>query len=289
MAAGRAGRPGEGRRAGPPILVTGVPRSGTTWLARTLAASPGTAMPGREPMNPRGRQYALGGTLTAWTRLESPTPAQVRALRRCYAGLEPRTFSRYGIRQWAAPLPETRVVVKDPFALLAVETVHRVTGAVPVVVYRPAGAVLASYRRMGWRPDVEEVVALGAPPPAGEGDVAAMAAFWSFLHAEALAALDRAGCGLVVAHDELLAGGEAAVGVLRSALGLRPPRRQAAPAPARTERAAGLHDFDRAPEELAEGWRRELAPGEAEAIAEATAAVAGQLAARRLRVLGEPR
>ena len=48
-----------------PILVTGVPRSGNTWLARLLATSPGTAMAGREPMNPRGRQYALGGTLTA--------------------------------------------------------------------------------------------------------------------------------------------------------------------------------------------------------------------------------
>ena len=28
---------------GEPILVTGVPRSGTTWLARLLAGSPGTA------------------------------------------------------------------------------------------------------------------------------------------------------------------------------------------------------------------------------------------------------
>ena len=68
---------GRNRRRGRPILVTGVPRSGTTWLARLLAGSPGTALAGREPMNPRGRQYALGGTLTGWARLSDLTPASV--------------------------------------------------------------------------------------------------------------------------------------------------------------------------------------------------------------------
>ena len=65
----------DGRR---PILVTGVPRSGTTWLARWLAAGAGMALPGREPMNPHGRSYALAGTLTGWVRLSEPTPRQVQ-------------------------------------------------------------------------------------------------------------------------------------------------------------------------------------------------------------------
>ncbi len=100
-----------GRR---PVLVTGVPRSGTTWLARELAAARGAALPGKEPMNPRPGQFALAGTLTGWTRLEHPTPAQVATLRRVYRGREPRVLSRYGVKQWAAALPGTTTVVKEP-------------------------------------------------------------------------------------------------------------------------------------------------------------------------------
>jgi Sulfotransferase family len=142
-----------------PLLVTGVPRSGTTWLARQLAGAAGTALTGREPMNPHEGQYALGGAIQAWARLVRPTPAETRALRRAYRGRTPRVYGRYGSRQWAAAWPGTRLVVKDPFAVLSVAAVHRVTGALPVLVYRHPGAVLASYRRMGWSPDVREILA----------------------------------------------------------------------------------------------------------------------------------
>ena len=72
-----------------PILVTGVPRSGTTWLARLLALSPGTALAGREPMNPRGRQYALGGSLDGWTRLTDPSPLPALPAALGVPGVEP--------------------------------------------------------------------------------------------------------------------------------------------------------------------------------------------------------
>ena len=90
-----------------PILVTGVPRSGTTWLARLLALSPATALAGREPMNPRGRQYALGGSLDGWARLTDPSPYQRFLLRSAYRGWNPMVYSRFGTRQWAGPLPQT--------------------------------------------------------------------------------------------------------------------------------------------------------------------------------------
>ncbi len=56
-----------------------------------------------------------------------------------------------------APLPGTRLIVKDPFALLSMETIADVTGALLVLIYRLPGAVLTSCRRMGWHPDIEEV------------------------------------------------------------------------------------------------------------------------------------
>lgn len=189
------------------VLVTGVPRSGTTWLARLLAQAPRTAMPGREPMNPHAGQFRLAGTLQAWSQLDEPTGRQRRALWRSYRGLEPRTYGRLGVRSWAAPLPWTTVVVKDPFALLALPTVIATTQARPVLVFRHPAAVLASYRRMGWTPDVAEIVAVepssAARAPGDEADdVDRMAFFWSACHQIALRPAPGGGTIVCVSHEE---------------------------------------------------------------------------------------
>lgn len=84
-----------GERSGP-VLVTGMPRSGSTWTARLIATAHRASLPGREPMNARNRQYALAGTLDGWTRLGSLSARQSIALRASYAGVNPFTFSRYG-------------------------------------------------------------------------------------------------------------------------------------------------------------------------------------------------
>jgi hypothetical protein len=265
-----------------PILVTGVPRSGTTWLARQLALAPGTALAGREPMNPRGSQYALGGTLTGWTDLHRPTRRQRLALRTAYAGLNPLVYSRYGTRQWAAPLPTTRLVVKDPFALLSLAAIKAATGATAVVVVRHPGAVLASYRRMGWTPDLEELDPIarrvlgqdrGLAP---SGDAATdMGAFWAALHDVALPQIDATGA-VVLFHEDIAAGGLAAGRVLYSALGLTmsadaerrwAPERSGSTA---TTDASRLHNFERDPRAVATGWRAGLDEGELTAL-EATA------------------
>jgi Sulfotransferase family len=219
------------------ILVTGMPRSGTTWLARLLATADGVALTGREPMNPRGRQYALAGTLPGWTRLRTPTDAQRRALRRSHRGLTPLVYSRYGRRQWAAPLPWTRIVVKDPFAMLSMPAVVASTGATPVLVYRHPAAALASYRRMGWEPDLAELQPLarahqaeGHPEPLRARDLPrpgevpepeAMGRFWAALYTMALSDADRTPGLLVVSHEEMAGGGEPAARALFEALGLR--------------------------------------------------------------------
>jgi hypothetical protein len=239
-------------------------------------------MPGREPMNPRDRQFALGGTLRGWTRLD-PDVQQQHLLRRCYAGREIRTLSRYGVRQWAAVLPGTRVVVKDPFAMLSVAAVARTTGATPVLLYRHPGAVLVSYRRMGWRADSAEVARLGAPEPPAHDDVTAMGVFWSWCNQVALDDLARLGRGLLVAHEDLVVGGDAAVDELRSRLGLPAPRQS--PGDATTPagpRGQGLHDFDRDPVELTQAWRQELSGEETATLERLTAATAERLTASRV-------
>lgn len=265
-----------------PILVTGVPRSGTTWLARWLATTVGTVLAGREPMNPREHQYALGHTLDGWTSLGEPTSRQRRALRSAYAGLNPWVYSRYGRRQWAGPLPQTRKVVKDPFALLSLAPVVEVTGAVPLLVYRHPGAVLVSYRRMGWEPDLQElqrvIVELRAtraveledlPGPGETSPAEAMGRFWSTLHEIALLDAPRLPDLTVVSHERLARGGEVAGRLLLERLGFRwTPKataelsRRGDAAGARRASVEALHNFDRSPAAVAAAWCGQLEPGE---------------------------
>lgn len=294
--------------ASQPILVTGMPRSGTTWLARLLAAAPGSALAGREPMNPRGKQYALGGTLPGWTRLDEPSPRQRRALQLAYRGLNPWVYSRYGRRQWAAPLPWTRIIVKDPFAMLSLPAVSRTTGARIVFVYRHPGAVLASYRRMGWDPDLLELAPLvdshrvraaddgldvaDLPLPGEVGAPEAMGRFWGALHAMALRDAQQTPGLVVVSHAELAGGGAAAARRLYGALGL-PWSRQAEAGLAQEAttsdaRTGGLHDFDRDPAQVANAWRAKLAPGELEAVEAVTVGMRDHLEEIRLPLRSVP-
>ena len=284
-----------------PILVTGVPRSGTTWLARLLAQSPGTALAGREPMNPRRRQYALGGTLAGWTRLTELTPRQRFLLRSAYRGWNPMVYSRFGTRQWAGPLPGTRIVVKDPYALLSMPAVAATTGATPVLVYRHPGAILASYRRVTWQPRLDELariaaaeevraLGLGLPDiPAASEPITAqeMGIFWSVLHELALTDVAAAGA-VVVSHAELASGGEAAGRALAQRLGLT--WSPAMTAELTKESSVGkvsatqLHNFDRAPAAVADEWRAKLSDAETDAIEQVSADTLAKVEVARLRL-----
>lgn len=273
-----------------PVLVTGMPRSGTTWLARELARARRAGLSGREPMNPRDGQFALGGTLAGWTRLDEPTARQLRLLRRCYAGREPRAYSRYGARQWAAPLPWAHTIVKDPFALLSVPAIVAATGAVPVVVYRHAGAVLASYRRMGWTADTEEMDRLqGRAAGPAPDDLTAMTEFWTFLHERVLEWLPEVPSTVLVSHAELALGGTSAVEAVMRRCGLEPSGRPVRPEPVEAvpiNPAAGqLHGFERAPEEVSGGWRSRLTEAETRAVESRTAGTWAALESRRLRLV----
>ena len=280
-----------------PVLVTGLPRSGTTWLARELTRAPGVALAGREPMNPRGRQFALGGTLDGWSRLREVTPQQRRTLQRVYRGLEPRVYSRYGVRQWSAGLPGTRLVVKDPFALLSVPVVAEVTGAVPVVLFRHPAALFQSYRRMGWTPAVAELRRLGltapdvAPPDADTDPLTAMAWFWGAAYSTVLQDLQDVPRALLVDHAELANGGDEALVALLGACGIPGDRLSDVPGTALADRlrAAGrrgekptLHNFSRSAADVTEGWRGTLSAEEAARMEELTAQTWAALRSSRL-------
>lgn len=250
-------------------------------------------------MNPRGRQYALAGTLTGWTRLVDPTPRQRWVLRTTYLGVNPRTYSRYGRHQWRGPLPGTRLVVKDPFAMLSTPVISAVTGALPIQVFRHPGAVLASYRRMGWHPDLAEVSAFVPEVAERHGAIgelwargretlsegAQMAIFWSVLQQLALDDLDRAPGSLVVGHAELAAGGMVAAEALFERLGLvvtAETQAEMGGAGASASPSEGqLHRLQRRPAEVAGSWRQHIDARELAEMEQLADPVLNELATRR--------
>jgi hypothetical protein len=244
-------------------------------------------MLGREPMNPRDRQFALDGRLSGWVRCEDFDRTETRLLRRVYSGRVPRTYGRLGVRQRTASMPWRRIVVKDSFALLSLPAVVAATGAVPILIYRHPAAVLASYRRLGWRADAEEFTALGAPPGEHADDARAMAMFWSWGHQVALADLERLPGAVVVSHQELTMGGAAAQAELFRILALAPPARRVPDATGPADfhlDDVPRHYFDRTPDQVTTGWRTLIDDAEIDLLERETASQWDALEERRIRL-----
>jgi murein L,D-transpeptidase YcbB/YkuD len=199
-------------------------------------------------------------------------------------------------------LPSTRIVVKDPFAMLSVPCISSVTGAQGVQLYRHPGAVLTSYRRMGWRADLDEmapfadvvsaagplVAELFARRPEDLDDTDAMGVFWSILTTIALDGMQREPRTVMVAHHEIAAGGQPAAGKLFAALGLDFSI-DAIEELSRSGSTSGdqttLHRFDRNPAEVADAWKKKVSPEDVARIELITAPVRSRVEAARLRLL----
>jgi hypothetical protein len=203
-------------------------------------------------------------------------------------------------------MPWTRLIVKDPFAMLSVPAIVHVTGTTPVMLYRHPGAALASYRRMGWSPDLDELQPLvrahqaeragrdpwahDLPRPGEVTEAEAMGRFWAALYAMALSDLEQVPHMVVVSHEELAGGGPGAARTLFDALGLAWTERssgelaageRSAPL-AETSVRTGLHNFNRDPLAVARSWRKHLTDTEVKTIEAVTADVRSRLDAARL-------
>lgn len=151
-----------------PILVTGAPRSGTTWVGQMLACAPNVGYI-HEPFNLTtdagisGRpfshffqyvtsqneaQYAphLERTLrfSYDLRRQLPTVRSPRAVGRTARDLV--TFTR-------ARLTDARPLVKDPIAVFSAGWLADRFGMDVVVTIRHPAAFVASFKRLGWRHD----------------------------------------------------------------------------------------------------------------------------------------
>jgi hypothetical protein len=186
-----------------PILVTGAPRSGTTWVGRMLCAGRELTYVS-EPLNPES------GSIPSvrpqrWFQIVSPEndaffrqglDAVSRSAPRAHAELahvrsvgDMARLGRLLSASVAGKAAGRRVLIKDPFAAFSAAWFSRELRCKIVVVVRHPAAVVASIKRLGWAFPLADLVAqpeaiaeraiLGRQRIAREsGGVAESAALW---------------------------------------------------------------------------------------------------------------
>lgn len=148
-----------------PVLVTGAPRSGTTWAGRMLTLS-GELGELYEPFNPTAYQarwfdppefyfYVDGrnatiydGQLRAMSRLDFPLSRVLRA------GPNGQAL-RAALRTWRTARDHRRhqriAMVKDPLAVFSTEWLAMQVGFRPVILIRHPASFVSSLVRVGWQ------------------------------------------------------------------------------------------------------------------------------------------
>lgn len=146
----------------PRLLVTGAPRSGTTWVGRSLCLG-GDVGEIYEPFNPHSREWRWFDPPEFYLHIdeasEAPYVDSVDAMSRWRYPLVRRLRAgdgRRAARAWLTARRHRRagrgVVVKDPIALMSAPWLARRFGFRPVVVVRHPAGFVSSLLRVGWRP-----------------------------------------------------------------------------------------------------------------------------------------
>lgn len=148
-----------------PILITGVPRSGTTWVGRMLDLSPQVGYI-NEPFNPTHQpgicscvfpywyQYIHSGNahkyeagIAAMLSFRYNLAAQLR-LRPSRTSMEALVRDAWNFM--IARVQGARPLLKDPIAVFSSEWLARNVGAAVVVLVRHPAAFAASVKRLEW-------------------------------------------------------------------------------------------------------------------------------------------
>jgi hypothetical protein len=157
---------------GRPILVTGMPRSGTTWVGRVLCAanragylnepfnlatSPGTIRVPVDHWYPyvtAENEGEIVGALEPLLRFEYPLGRELRRCRRYIELLHTLKMWRSCVRGRGR-----RPLVKEPHAVFSAEWFARRLGSDVVVTVRHPAAVVSSWKRLDWSFDFANLLA----------------------------------------------------------------------------------------------------------------------------------
>ncbi|SDQ48800.1 sulfotransferase [Thermostaphylospora chromogena] len=219
-----------------PVLVTGLPRSGTSWVGKMLAAGGGLVYV-NEPLNPQrppGRspgvldatvthrfQYICRDNEHEWLRAFTDTVAlryRFRAeLRRNRAPSDLARMIKYGSAFTVGRLTGRRALLDDPFALLSTGWFAERLGCRVIVMRRDPVALAASWRRLGWTVHFSELldqpllvrdhpeVARARPLADSDDQLAKVAMLWRLAAVITARHAARHADILVVGYEELAA------------------------------------------------------------------------------------
>ena len=160
-----------------PIVVTGMPRAGTSWVGKILEAS-GQVVYVNEPMNPRHPPGHSPGVLNAsvahryeyicaeneaqWlqpfrdtTALRYHFLAEIRANHRPY---DVARMLKYGSAFTIGRLKGRRAMLNDPFALMSVPWLVERLGCTAIVLVRDPVALVGSWRALGYQADLDDLL-----------------------------------------------------------------------------------------------------------------------------------
>ncbi|WP_043628720.1 sulfotransferase [Nonomuraea candida] len=155
--------------SGAPVLVTGLPRSGTSWTGKMLAAG-GELVYVNEPLNPEhppGRcpgvlaarvthrfQYICDDNAGQWLPAFRDTVALryrwAAELRANHAPYDLARLLRYGAAFTWGRLTGRRALLDDPFAVLSAGWFARRLGCRVIALVRDPVSFVASWQRLGW-------------------------------------------------------------------------------------------------------------------------------------------
>ncbi|WP_084130359.1 sulfotransferase [Demequina sp. NBRC 110055] len=167
------------RRAAPPIVVTGCPRSGTTWVGSTVGAAsevfylyepfndeaphPLRVSERYQYVDPTAPADAIAdvATLVDMGRLGSRVRATARAAR-LGTGFRSELPSHLAVHEAVrAPgryVGARRTLVKDPLAFFAAEWLEAQYGARVVMMVRHPAGMISSYLKLGWPCEVDSLL-----------------------------------------------------------------------------------------------------------------------------------
>lgn len=219
-----------------PIMVTGCPRSGTSWVGNIISASPDVFQL-YEPFNPDAPVYLnvpepfypMGADAPEPLKQELDELIQLGEVSRrilsvpkgvfqvLSAGRNPATY--FVLRRLRAREPflsPIRVCVKDPIGLYSADWLASEYDAAGVVMVRHPCAVISSYLALGWESDMPTLINRALPEDAnylepkceqysrGElGDLDALILQWQILTEETLALKKRHPEWMYIVHDRL--------------------------------------------------------------------------------------
>ena len=297
-----------------PILVTGMPRSGTTWAAHMLAAGKQVAYI-NEPLNPQHPPGGSPGVLNAdvehrFQYICDDNDQRFAPAYRDLVGLRYRPLAElrrnhtlrdvprqaHFIRTFAGGrLRQRRVLVADPYAVFSIPWFLG-RGFQVVVMVRSPGATVSSRKRLGWLYNIAELeqqpllvrdvlgpLGLQTRTDAVGRDAQIIdtgALLWTAIYAAVHSYRDLPGSLQVVRHEDLSREPEAEFGRLYGSLGLEFTAGAAAEIRRSTTAATtevpvnDPHQVRLDSRANLESWKSRLTDAERERIAELTRGVA---------------